>query len=332
MRHSSIANQSRGFTLVELLVVIAIIGILVGMLLPAVQSIREAARRTDCLNRLRQIGLATTNHHDTIGYFPPARLYARPDAVAPFNVGKDEPSWLVRIMPYMEQANLYQKWDLSKSYDLQVEDAKLNPVELFVCPSRRGTDDAVAPGGVTTVLYTAPCGCGGMVTIDVVGGVTGDYAANHGDLSPGSVGLPSDFFYGGNGTGVIISSSAKLQPSGNLSVVNKINMAKIKDGASNTFLAGELHVRAEDLNTTPYNGPIFNGEDLAAFARVGGPGVPILGPKDAPGSVLGFGSWHPGVCNFVRADGSTGSISANLDTVTLGQLTNRADGEVIVFD
>ena len=91
-------------------------------------------------------------------------------------------------------------------------------------------------------------------------------------------------------------------------------------------------MRAEDLNTTPFNGAIFNGEDLAAFARVGGPGVPILGPKDEPGTILGFGSWHPGVCNFVRADGSSDSVSANIDTMTLGQLTNRSDGEVIRFD
>ena len=222
MNRSSIAIRTRGFTLVELLVVIAIIGLLIGMLLPAVQQVREAARRTDCQNRLRQIGFATINHHDTIGYFPPARLYARPDAVAPYDVGQDEPSWLVRILPYMEQNDLYQKWDLSLSYEEQDEEAKSNPLDLFICPSRRGIEGAQTAGGETTVFYQAPCGCGGWITIDVVGGVTGDYAANHGDLSPGSWGLPSDFYYGGNGTGVIISSRAKLQPGGNLEVIDKL--------------------------------------------------------------------------------------------------------------
>ena len=320
------------FTLVELLVVIAIIGILIGMLLPAVQQVREAARRTDCLNRLRQIGLATVNHHDTLGSYPPARLFARPNAVRPFDKGVDEPSWLVRIMPFMEANNLYQKWDLSVSYNDQLDEAKGNPVELFICPSRRSVDGAQTPSGTIQQQVTTSCGCGGWLTIEVVGGVTGDYAGNHGDLSPGSQGLPTDFYYGGNGTGVIISSRAKTQPSGQLDYFDKITMASITDGSSNTYLAGELHVRPEDLNTIPYNGPIFNGEDLAAFARIGVPGVPLLGALDEPGTILGFGSAHPGVCNFARSDGSTASVNLNLDTVTLGQLCNRSDGEVIRID
>ncbi len=320
------------FTLVELLVVIAVIGILIGMLLPAVQQVRESARRTDCLNRLRQIGLATVNHHDTIGAFPPVRLYARPDSAPPYDGGLDQPSWLVRILPYIEANNLYQSWDLSKSYNEQNDEAKGNPVQIFICPTRRSIENAKTPSGEMRRRVQAPCGCGGWVTVRLVGGVTGDYAGNHGDLSPGSFGLPTDFYYGGNGSGVIISSRAKTLPSGRLEFINAIKMSSITDGSSNTYLAGELHVRDEDINTIPYNGPIFNGEDLAAFARVGGPGVPLLGPRAEPGSILGFGSSHPGVCNFARADGSTATVDMNLDTVTLGQLCNRADGEVIKFD
>ena len=90
------------FTLVELLVVIAIIGVLIGMLLPAAQSVREAARRTQCLNNLRQIGLATTMFHDVHLAFPPARLYPKKNAQAPFDKGGDQPSWLVRILPFLE--------------------------------------------------------------------------------------------------------------------------------------------------------------------------------------------------------------------------------------
>ncbi|MDB4380991.1 DUF1559 domain-containing protein [Mariniblastus sp.] len=91
------------FTLVELLVVIAIIGVLIGMLLPAAQSVREAARRTQCMNKLRQVGLATTMFHDVNGAFPPARLYPKKNAQAPFDKGGDQPSWLVRILPFIEQ-------------------------------------------------------------------------------------------------------------------------------------------------------------------------------------------------------------------------------------
>lgn len=323
----------RGFTLVELLVVIAIIGILIGMLLPAVQTVREAARRTDCLNRMRQIGLATTMFHDSQGAFPPARLFRKQFALPPYHLGQDEPSWLVRILPYLEQNSFYDQWDLSAGYDEHPEDVVSRAVSTFVCPTRRNLDGAKAPNSTKEVLVVAPCGCGGWMEVEVVGGATGDYAGNHGDLSPGSFGVASDYYWGGNGTGVIISSQARANSDGSLTWVDRIDYASIRDGSSNTFLAGELHVTPDKLNQVPFNGPIYNGGDLAAFARVGGPGVPLLSAGEEPvSSVLGFGSWHPGVCNFVFADGSTTAIRNSIDTVTLGQLCHRADGGVIEWD
>ena len=323
----------RGFTLVELLVVIAIIGILVGMLLPAVQHVREAARQTQCQNRLRQIGLATVMFHDAFGAFPPARLYPKKQAVAPLDGGSDQPSWLVRILPHLEQQAFFNQWDLSASYKDQPEEAVTTPMSAFVCPSRRSIEDAFAPDTKQEVLVRAPCGCGGWVEIDVQGGATGDFAGNHGDLSPGSIGAATDYYYGGNGTGVIISSQAKQINGSKLTWVDRISYAEISDGSSNTVLAGELHVSDANLNTTPFNGPIYNGEDLAAFTRVGGPLVPILSGSTEPiSSILGFGSWHPGACNFVFADGSTMAIDNDIDTVTLGQLCNRSDGEVAILE
>lgn len=320
-------SDRRAFTLVELLVVIAIIGILVGMLFPAVQSVRESARRADCLNRIRQIGLATTMFHDTHRAFPPARLFPKKWANYPYDQGNDEPTWLVRIMPYIEQTNNYQQWDLSLAYLDQPEAVRMQPVSLYLCPSRRSEDNAVADGGDADVEVTLPCGCGGTQQVTVVGGATGDYAGNQGDLSPGSTGAATDYYWGGNGTGVIISSQAKLQFGNTLTWIDRIRLASITDGASNTVLAGELHVNPENLNQIPYNGPIFNGQDLAAFTRVGGPGVPILESwQQSPTAVMGFGSWHTGICNFVFADGSARAVSSSIDTVALGQLCNRADG------
>lgn len=320
-------NYKRGFTLVELLVVIAIVGILIGMLLPAVQQVRESARRTQCLNRLRQIGLATVMFHDSHEAFPPARLYPKKNAVAPRDAGSDQPSWLVRILPFMDQQAFYNQWDLSKSYRDQPEETVSRSLTSFICPSRRTVDNAQAPTQTEDVLVTSPCGCGGFVEIEVVGGATGDYAGNHGDLSPGSIGAATDYYYGGNGTGVIISSQAEKGSDEKLTWLDRISYASILDGSSNTILAGELHVSPENLNSTPYNGPIYNGEELAAFTRVGGPGVPILGMSDQPLSqVFGFGSWHPGTCTFVFTDGSTRSIENGIDTVTLGQICNRHDG------
>ena len=321
------------FTLVELLVVIAIIGVLIGMLLPAAQSVREAARRTQCMNKLRQIGLATTMFHDVNGAFPPARLYPKKNAQAPFDKGGDQPSWLVRILPFIEQRAFYEKWDLSESYEDQDITATDQVLDIFLCPSRHSVTDAIVPTEVKEWYVTAPCGCGGWASIKIVGGATGDFAGNHGDLSPGSTGSADDYYYGGNGTGVLISSQAKEDSSGQLNWIDRINYGSITDGSSNTALAGELHVTPENLNQIPYNGPIFNGEDLAAFTRIGGPGVPILPSRQqSESSVLGFGGWHPGVCNFVFADGSTRSIANDIDTVSLGNMCNRRDGGVVSIE
>ena len=137
-------QKNSAFTLVELLVVIAIIGILVGMLLPAVQSVREAARRTACLNNLRQIGMATILFHDANGAFPPARTTTPgPRLSISFRNGPD--SWFVRILPFMEQNNLFKEWDLSDVYRNQSEAATSTPVSTFLCPSRHTIDDAIAP-------------------------------------------------------------------------------------------------------------------------------------------------------------------------------------------
>ncbi|MEL7496015.1 MAG: DUF1559 domain-containing protein [Planctomycetota bacterium] len=323
--------KRKAFTLVELLVVIAIIGILVAMLLPGVQMVREAARRTSCMNKLRQIGLATLSFEGVHEAYPPARLFPKLNAIAPYDRGTNQPSWLVRILPFVEQQPFYEQWDLSKPYDEHDNEVISRALELYFCPSRRTLDTAKAPDVNQSVAVSAPCGCGGIFQITVIGGATGDYAGNHGDLSPGSVGADTDYYFGGNGTGVIISSQAITQSNSltpRLDWIDRITHGAISDGTSNTVLAGELHVTAENLNVIPFNGPIFNGEDLAAFSRIGGPGVPILGPKEeSPTGVLGFGSWHPQVCNFVYADGSTHSVQTTIDTVTLGKLCNRADNQ-----
>ncbi len=84
-----------------------------------------------------------------------------------------------------------------------------------------------------------------------------------------------------------------------------------------------------ELNTVPYNGPIYNGQELVAHTRIGGPGVPILSSNEEPGFLFGFGSWHPGVCNFVFADGSTRPVRNSVDTVLLGILCHRNDGQIV---
>jgi prepilin-type N-terminal cleavage/methylation domain-containing protein len=113
------------FTLIELLVVIAIISILIGLLLPAVQRVREAANRMSCANNLKQIGLAMHHHHLNFEHLPPSRVTAY------------GATWAVVILPEMEQDNLYRQWDPQRPYFQHAEVARGTPVKNYFCPSRR---------------------------------------------------------------------------------------------------------------------------------------------------------------------------------------------------
>lgn len=333
MQRSSFASRN-GFTLVELLVVIAIIGVLMALLFPAVQYAREAGRASACLNNLRQIGLATSSFEGNHKAFPPARIYQRDFFAEGFECGGEEPSWLVRLLPYLEQNQLFQRWDVSKPYRQHDPTVTSAVVATYLCPTRRNVSNAQTPEADMSLPVTLPCGCAGTVQITVVGGATGDYAGNHGDPTPGAVGAATDFYFGGNGNGVIISSRARCRLRDGMlypgNWIDRVRVEDIRDGLSNTFTAGELQVRPQDLNIMPFNGPIYNGQDVMASARVGGPGVPLATRIDSPPTpILGFGSWHPSRCQFVLADGSTRGVSSEIDSQTLGYLCNRNDGQVI---
>ena len=145
------------FTLVELLVVIAIIGILIAMLFPAVQQVRESARRTDCAVKLKQIGLATMLFYDTNSAYPPARL--TPSLDAPNQDCMGCASWMVHLLPYVEQNSLYKEWDLRLPYELQTETAVSTPVSTFLCSTRHTMNNAQAPDRIVEDRNQAG-GCG----------------------------------------------------------------------------------------------------------------------------------------------------------------------------
>ena len=128
------ATRKPGFTLVELLVVIAIIGVLVGLLLPAVQSVREAARKVECENNLKQLALALQNHHDTLGAFPVGiSTFGNSD---PAGTTLHGPNWMIRILPYMEQQGLYNRFDLRKPIsDPANREARGHQLDTIMCPS-----------------------------------------------------------------------------------------------------------------------------------------------------------------------------------------------------
>ncbi len=325
------AARRSGFTLIELLVVIAIIGILVALILPAVQQARAAARRMQCSNNLKQLALAAHSFHDTYQAFPPARLILdtpRTQNDEATRIGMDEPSWLVRLLPFLEQSALHDGWDEYTVYGTHPVSVRNQALSVFLCPESHSPESAVAPDKI--IRITSACGCPVGVQF-APGGAVVDYVANHGDLSPGAVGRSTDFYWGGNGTGVIVSS----RPVGDETAIrrdwlDKIGMSDVSDGTSNTILIGEPHVPLDSDLTTPFDGPAYYGRHLTNFSRIGGPGVPMAHNRNDPrAGVYSFGSSHAGIVQFAITDGSVRSVSTSLSTRVLGHLTNRKDGEAV---
>jgi prepilin-type N-terminal cleavage/methylation domain-containing protein len=309
------------FTLVELLVVIAIIGVLVALLLPAVQTAREAARRSQCSNNLRQIGLSLHNHHDQFGVLPFARTGGRPQSI----------SWAPLILPFIEQNNLqtlfttpiangsstfpmYTPSSENPSTNINITINNINrtqfqttgamnmAVKIFVCPTRRKVGFLSATGGTND---------GG------VGGICSDYAANYGTTTNNAA---NDGPFWLNEV-----SGAKYG-------VGK-RFPEISDGLSQTVLFGEKHV---NLNSFKQQPGVMDTSDFCVWAsrnafsvgRIGGPNAPLaLTATDAYRNQ--FGSWHPGIVPVLFGDCSTQVLRTSIDTVTLGNLCGSIDGNTV---
>lgn len=291
MKLNNSRTRLQGFTLVELLVVIAVIGVLVGLLLPAVQSAREAARRMQCSNNLKQIGLALHNYHDSIRSFPPGSLF-----------GDDEYGWACMILPQLEQRALYEQIDFSgQAPDVSIV---LQPgvtdqiVTTYICPtaSMQLTHSPLRPGA----------GGGGA---DLGGHARNDYS--------GSL---------GTGGGSITGMFGKIG-----SIYKPIKMRDVLDGTSNTILVGEAYtrdMRAVDGPGHPNAGDFkvwigTNDQHQNVVAEGGLEHVPN-GTRDDS-----FASQHPGGVMYAFADGSVSFISENVDMVTFGKLVDKADGGVV---
>jgi prepilin-type N-terminal cleavage/methylation domain-containing protein/prepilin-type processing-associated H-X9-DG protein len=296
-----------GFTLVELLVVLAIVAVLIGLLLPAVQAVRESAARTQCANNLKQIGLAIQNYHGVYNYLPPTRL------------GLRFASWPVLILPFMEQENLYRQWDLAEDYYAQSVVAREAQVKSYYCPSRRAPpqlsiDDKPHNGIPNNVL--AP-------------GALGDYACSGGAFADSpQVDLPA--CNGAMSIGIPQLVNGLCQSS-----QSRTSLAAITDGASNTLLIGDKHVPlgkfGQSGNGLTGDGSIYNGDYARNFCRLGGPGFPLAqGPFDLSANWSGrFGSYHPGVCQFVFVDGHVTMLANSIEVNILRLLAVRNDGQPI---
>ena len=305
--NAKILGRRKAFTLIELLVVIAIIAILVALLLPAVQQAREAARRTQCKNNLKQLGLALHNYHDVSLTFPMGWFDNVP-------AGTGRWTWTAHVLPYVDQAPLYSQLDVGNNRPQDVyNDATLRsliqqPYSAFRCPSDTGPD-----------LNSARLVGGNQIS-------TNNYMGNNGSNRLEKF-LP-------DADGVFYFQS-------------KVRIRDITDGTSNTIFVGERAWMLEGQTLMAgllFMQPDSNGnQDIGGTQGMSSGGAPINSTNtgsSVPHSLRGFSSNHTGGAQFLLADGAVRFISENIDhdvptgsspeiNSTFERLLSIADGEVI---
>jgi len=299
-----------GFTLIELLVVIAIIAVLIGLLLPAVQKVREAAFRAQCQNNLKQIGIAWHNHHDVFTYFPtgggrywdaangPIGAKSKPSPLGSVDVETQQAGWQYQILPYLEQDALWRQSPLGNNNAAPERNAVVDGTAIapYVCPARGANLYPSLSNGGRTTFRAAYVSCYGTSTETVTN--------NRGQH---------------NGIGV-----DNFEP--------RLNMQGIPDGTSNTVMAGERYIAVSRYTQDDWGGePIGRGWGWAVARR-----AQALPLPDSANLVEAanerMGSAHASGPGFAFADGSVRFLRYDMDLTTYRNLCVRNDGNAVSLD
>jgi prepilin-type N-terminal cleavage/methylation domain-containing protein/prepilin-type processing-associated H-X9-DG protein len=316
------SKRSAGFTLIELLVVIAIIGVLVGLLLPGVQKVREAAKRVKCASNLKQLALAAHNYNVQNGSFPPG---VHQD-MAPAPVAYRTVSVFVYLLPHLEMDTLYRQWDFNTPLNNTAGGASAftaTVLPILVCPSDYLPKNPVVSSNGWYYGLTSYGGNGGSRAYDPI------YASVDGMFST---------------TGPASQPAQNQMP---------VTVEQVLDGLSNTFLFGErYHLDPNDAiamapqvaSGVAFVSAIQETGWWAVSAQRRAAGEVILsgfapinyrippGGSDHEGRVAAFGSGHTGGANFALADGSVRFVKENIDNSLLQSLCVRNDGVVVSLD
>ncbi|WP_428303626.1 DUF1559 domain-containing protein [Lacipirellula sp.] len=340
-------GKRAGFTLVELLVVIAIIGVLVALLLPAVQAAREAARRTQCMNRLKQIGIAFQNHHDSQKFFPSGgwgfSFVGDPDE----GFGAGQPGgWAYSVLPYMELASLH---DIGKGVKVtngatngtkKTSNARMmqTPVPEFMCPTRG-----------RNVIAPACCGPSNADFATDMAVAKSDYAANYGDNNFKDKNKPECgaivYMFDPPLPGNIVAGRTFPWPrtdqiTGVVFMRSEVTIAQMPDGTSNTYAVGEKYINPlsyEDYTDGGNDWSLYSGgQDDTLRTTMYRPNIspplvstPLQDNAQAATYNEIFGSAHAGGTMFAMCDSSVQFISFDVSPEVHRCLGNRDDGQAV---